>query len=95
MAPVEWRRRVVLEPKLKRLRDFRSCEFGDDVEREVDSRRDSTRGKEAITHKPLVFVRRANQRQQIHVSPVRRGPTPSANLPRPEEGSPCDPTTAG
>ena len=36
MASLEWRRRVVLNPKLNCLRDFRSREFGNDAEREVE-----------------------------------------------------------
>ena len=77
MASIEWWRWIILNCKLNCLRDLRSREFGDDPEREVDSRSDPARGKKIlVAHNSSFFVRGANQRQEVHIGPVRRRPTP-------------------
>ena len=56
---------VVLDGELDRLRDLWSCKLGDDVEREVDPRRDAARSEDiAIADDASLFVTGADHGQK-------------------------------
>ena len=89
MAGVEGRRGVVLDAELDRLRHLRPGELGDDGEGEVDARRDAAGGEDvAVADDARLLVAGADQRQQVDVGPVRRGPPPLRNPAAPRRKAP-------
>ena len=75
MAGGKWRIRIVFETELDRLSDLSAGNLGGDVETKVDSRCDATGGDHVPVFDHAAFlVRGANERQQLGIGPVRRGP---------------------
>ncbi len=86
VARIKRRRRVVLNPKLDRLCHFCPGQFGDEAEGEVDSRRNSGRGKDrAVTYHTGPFVAGTHQWQQIDKGPKGCRPSPCQQASGPQK----------